>query len=267
MESEVATWEEKCLDRSFVLKRQFRRFAQGLGSMHGRNALCIGPLASPLRNRLQGLGGMWIFVDNLSDSAPYEDGQFDRLLIFESLERVEDDYVFIATCHRLLKPSGLLLIDTEHAKRWTVWRPVRRWFGIDSNPALRVRFGYTEAALFALLKDGFDVQQTKSYSRFGVEAVETVARLMIGAWLVDEDPEEEARVAMLRRLYWVQTIFYPFFVVAQVLDLLIFFTRGYRLFAVTRRRLWKPRLTPVLRDGRSLADATLNSKIGTATLF
>lgn len=259
---------DKCFRRSFVLKLRFRLLAQGLGPMHGRSALCVGPVDSPLQTRLQQLGGQWTFINELLDPETLGEGLYDRVLILDYLECVDDDYAFMAACHRCLKPAGLLLLDAAQAKRWTVWRPIRRLFGIEMNPAGQVRTGYTASMLFDLLKDGFDVQMTKSYSRFNLEGVDTVARLAAGALLGSDDSYEEGdRLKVLQRLGLLQTIFYPFYFIAYWMDMLLFFIKGYRLYAVARRRLWKPRRTPVLRDGRSLADATLNSKIGTATAF
>jgi hypothetical protein len=41
------------------------------------------------------------------------------------------------------------------------------------------------------------------------------------------------------------------------LDLIIFFTRGYRMVAYGRRKGWRPRQTPVLSDGRNITEAVL----------
>jgi hypothetical protein len=57
------------------------------------------------------------------------------------------------------------------------------------------------------------------------------------------------------------------FWIAAQLDLLLFFTRGYHLVAIAQRKIWRPRRTPVLKDGRSIADATLNTRIGSAAPF
>ncbi len=272
MEAEVTEREHALFSKSYLLKVRLRMIAQAVGPMQGRTGLCIGTVPSTLRARLMTLGGDWVFTDERA-ALPFEDGQFDRVLVLDHLEWVEDDYAFMAETHRVLKTAGLLFADVHHLKRWTLWRPVRRLFGVEERPASRLRDGYTGSGLFDILKDGFDVQETKTYCRFFVEGMETFTLLAAGAFLgatlfdANQQEGEGAPTDVGRRLYTVQSVAYPFFFVADRLDWLLFFSRGYRLMAVARRRLWKPRRTPVLRDGRSLADAALNTRIGTAADF
>ncbi len=260
-------------NRSYLLRLRLRLIVQAIGPMEGRKILCIGTLPTALRARLLTTGGDWTFSQESAAKLAYRDGVFDRVIIIDHLEWVEDDYGIVAEAHRVLKSAGLLFVDTEHRKRWTVWRPLRKLFGVEDRPARRVRDGYTERALFDILKDGFDIQETRSYSRFFVEGAETLLRLAVGAFVAggrsDGVEEEEADDAdeLNQRIARIQTFAYPFCLIAAKLDWLIFFTRGYRIRAVARRRLWKPRRTPVLRDGRTLADATLNTRIGTAAPF
>jgi len=274
METDVIELEKALFGKSYLLKVRMRMIAHAVGPMQGRAGLCIGAVPSTLRARLMAMGGDWSFTEERA-TLSFADGVFDRVLLLDHLEWVEDDYAFMAEAHRVLKTAGMLFVDTEHRKRWTLWRPVRRLFGVEERTTLRLRDGYTGAGLFDILKDGFDVQETRTYSRFFVEGTETLLRLAVGALLganragagaadrADEDTPEH----ISRRLYTIHSIAYPFFVIADALDWLLFFTRGYRLMAVARRRLWKPRRTPVLRDGRSLADAALNTRIGTAADF
>ncbi len=273
MEPDVMEREQALFSKSYFLKVRMRMIAQAVGPMEGRSGLCVGVVPASLRARLLALGGEWTFADERA-ALPFEDGSFERVLVLDHLEWVDDDYAFMAEVHRVLKPAGLLFVDTEHRKRWTLWRPVRRLFGVEERPALRLRDGYTGTGLFDILKDGFDVQETRTYSRFFMEGTDTFTRLAVGALLgaersdaADKEGESDSDDAVRQRLYTIQSIAYPFYVLAEKLDWLMFFTRGYRLMAVARRRLWRPRRAPVLRDGRSIVDATLNTRIGTAADF
>lgn len=272
MHPDVTAQEQALFSKSYLLKVRMRMIAHAVGPMDGRAGLCVGAVPSTLRGRLMAMGGDWTFTDERADM-PFDDGQFDRVVILDHLEWVEDDYAFMAEAHRVLKTAGMLYVDTEHLKRWTLWRPVRRLFGVEERPAQRLRDGYTGTKLFDILKDGFDVQETRTYSRFFMEGMETFSRLAVGAFLGAKRSDaadregDEGQQEISRRLYTIQSIAYPFFVISAALDWLLFFTRGYRLMAVARRRLWKPRRTPILRDGRSLGDATLNTRIGTAADF
>ena len=71
----------------------------------------------------------------------------------------------------------------------------------------------------------------------------------------------------MNKMFRFYSMLYPFFWLAAQLDKLLFFTKGYCLIGRARRRQWRPRRTPVLADGRSIAEAALGGKIGTAAPF
>lgn len=270
MDTMMQELDQLLFNRSYDMRVRLRHINQAFGPLQDRTIVCIGPVPAALRARMMMLGGVWTFTMEM-EKLPYKDGSFDRVVVVDHLDTVADDYAYMADVHRVLKSAGLLYVDTSHAKRWTVWRPVRKLFGIEDRIFQRVREGYTERSLFDILKDGFDLQETRTYARFFSETVETFVRLAVGALCGPESADEDADATetdrFRRRLYAIQSVAYPFFAVAAKLDWLLFFTKGYRIRAVARRRLWKPRRTPVLRDGRTLADATLNTKIGTAAPF
>jgi SAM-dependent methyltransferase len=265
--------ERSLFQKSYLLKLRMRQIDHAVSPMTERTALCIGVVPGAMRAQLLALGGDWTFSQDQHGNLPFKDGCFDRVLILDHLEWVHDDYAFMAEVHRVLKTAGLLFVDTEHRKRWSFWRPVRRLFGVDERPAERIRDGYTESTLFDILKDGFDLQEARTYSRFFVEGAESLLRMAVGAFSGGErsdgaDQEGQADgAAVIRRIGHIQAVAYPFFLICAKLDWLLFFTGGYRIRVLARRRLWKPRRTPVLRDGRTLADATLNTRIGTANPF
>ncbi len=258
------------LGRSYPWQQRLRRIQHVLAVQRpGQRVLCVGAPVE-LEPALRQLGNEWTFVPDDFGSATFPPDTFDCAVLIDCLEFVEDDYAFMTSIHHALKAAGMLYIDALHTKRWTVWRPFRRLFGVEPRADDRARLGYTESSLFDLLKDGFDVQETRTTSRFFSEGVETALRLALAVFGVPgfPDPDDEGLSEQAeRRFALIHAIHYPFFVVAGYLDWLVFFTRGYRLNAVARRRLWKPRRAPVLRDGRTLADATLNTRIGTAAPF
>ena len=216
------------------------------------------------------------FVDgevHLVETAPFpfEDGQFDRILIVDLLEYIQDDHAFIAECHRALQPDGRLILHASSAKRGSVMRGVRRLLGVVDPPG-RARRGYTNSELFDVLKDGFDVEAVQGYGRFFAELADTLARvgaayLFAGTQAKSDAAAEPAPGADREKVQRYAAATYPFCWIAAWLDYLLFFTKGYYLVARACRRIWKPRRTPVLHDGRSIAEATLKTKIGTAAPF
>jgi SAM-dependent methyltransferase len=186
---------------------------------------------------------------------PFADKTFDVVVVFDALQRVRSPEDFIAECHRVMKPDGRLVVHVENVKRLSVIRALQSLARVTYERRGLVREGYTESALFALLKHGFDVYQVRSYSRFWVELVDLVVR----ALLARRDPSAPGHAEGMRRLYSAAS---PFYRLAYQLDMLMVFTRGHQLVAVAKRRAWRPRNAPVLADGRSISEVVLSRASG-----
>jgi hypothetical protein len=127
-----------------------------------------------------------------------------------------------------------------------------------------IRPGFTPTELFDVLKDGFDVQETTGVGRFFTEFASLLAELFAG--LIPSSCEPAAlNERRLKRAAAVYAAFTPLFWLAGVLDVLCFFLPEHHMVLRAKRRMmWVPRVTPRLRDGRSIAEAALGAKIGTA---
>ncbi len=95
----------------------------------------------------------------------FPDKSFDVAVVGELLTRIADLDFLVTELHRVLKPTGRLVLDVPHARPFSWLRPLQRgmpshYYGQEFRP------GYSERDLFILLKDGFDVQEVRSYSRF-----------------------------------------------------------------------------------------------------
>ena len=202
---------------------------------------------------------------------PLPDGQFDVVVIIDYLEHVIEDEAFIAECHRVLKPHGTLIVNTPHLKRSPL-HALRRVLGLTDTRHGHVRPGYTANQLFRTLKNGFDVQDVCTYSRCCNQLLDTGIRWISERRGGDHDAVKgtvigEAEFRRLGKLVRLYRVLYPLLWLAVQLDRLMFFTQGFMLIVRARRRNWIPRAaTPVLRDGRSLAEATLGGRIGSAAL-
>lgn len=276
METIKEDLKARLFNKTFMLKNRLEQVGALLERTVEKTCLCIGDSEGAATDLLRALGGEWTFADigpgeriEREDDFPYADGSFDVVMVLNRLERVEEDCTFIEECHRILKAGGLLLVDVEHVKRFTIWRPFRRLLGAEVEEPGRYRRGYTEGGLFAILKDGFDVQEARTYSRFLAEGVETLVRLLAGVMGLARGAENESsdparEIDRLEKLYRFRSITYPFYVAASKLDWLLFFTRGYRLAALARRKMWKTRRAPVFRDRQSLVDSIMVKKVGSA---
>ena len=185
---------------------------------------------------------------------PFKKSFFDVLIVFDYLERAESDENFIEECHRVLKPDGRLIVNVSHVRPWMVLRPLQQMMGLTHEKKGHLRPGYSESQLFNILKHGFDVHRMRSYSRFFVELTETFVQFF-KAQAREADPANEKKV---RTVY---SLAFPLYWLGYLFDMLLFFTRGYNLIAVAKRRAWRPRNTPVLVDGRSISEAVLHKAL------
>lgn len=244
-----------------ILLHETTRF---LGPLSEAQALDIGAPNAMMSYLLRKRGGEWNSVtldSGLADlwqpftgapaavwdgnKLPYENKQFDYVIVFDGLERQADDGAFIEECHRVLKADGRLILNVCHRKPLQILGPLRRLLRRDARSLGWAREGYTDTQLFALLKHGFDVHQVKSYSRFNIEFIDLIRQAVIGS-------RAERATGQ-----WLKVID-AFSHIAYQIDMLMFMLRGYRLVASAKRRAWLPRNVPVLSDGRRITDAVLS---------
>lgn len=193
---------------------------------------------------------------------PFDDGVFDAVVVSEMLEYVEDPAALMAEFHRVMAPKTRLILHVRRKRRSLVGL-FRRLAGLTDPTRPMVRAGFTPTELFDVLKDGFDVQETGGYGRFFSEFANLLAELFAGVipWSCEPAALSERR---LRRTAAVYAAFIPVFWLAGLLDAVFFFLPDHHMVLRARRRmLWVPRVTPRLRDGRNIAEATLGYKIGT----
>ena len=187
----------------------------------------------------------------------------DAAVLSGVLEYAARPEELMAHIHRALRPKTRLVLHVRR-RRHSLAGLFRRWAGLADPARPPVRGGFTPAELFDAIKDGFDVQETETYGKFFTEFTEVLAELFAG--LVPETCEAAAlRPGALKRAVWTYRLFTPLFWLAGALDAVCFFLPSHHLVIRAKRRmLWVPRVTPRLRDGRSIAEAALGSKIGTA---
>lgn len=252
---------------------KLHEISRAVGKTDNLNCLDVGIDNGMMAYHLRKLGGKWhsavrnesiaqsvrSFVETNVDiiegrALPFKKKIFDVVVVLDFLERVEEDYSFIEECHRILQPTGRLIVNVQNVKAWTLITSLRRMLGVTYRDRGWVRPGYTESQLFSILKHGFDVHQMRSYSRFLVEMVDTIVLSMAQRAGVRDPGNPAAR----NRIYAIGNIFYK---LAYQLDMFLFMGRGFYLIATAKRRAWRPRNAPVLVDGRSISEAVL-SKAG-----
>ncbi|MFC1496978.1 class I SAM-dependent methyltransferase [Verrucomicrobiota bacterium] len=255
---------------SLPIRVKLQEILRSLGSTKGITCLDIGSDNAMLNYYIRKGGGDWHSVVASKDIAesvremvkdnvkvqkgsklPYDDKSFDVVAIINELERSESDVELIEECHRILKPDGKLVISTARIKSWSLIPLLQGAMGVSPMKRGMVRPGYTEYQLFNILKDGFDVFNIRTYSRFCVELTDVLVQFIVR--LIKLKHGEDSR--KVTRFYSVARLFYG---LASQFDMLLFFTKGHNMTAAAKRRLWKSREAPILTDGRSITEVVLS---------
>jgi len=290
LSNEVLRWQEKLFKRSVRRQTRFRKVKQLVGITSNQNCLEVTSGDGVISQQLRLDGGTWTTLTTSHDSQASldyfvnprpgvlegaiinePDHTFDVVVIIDALERIRDDYAFIKECHRVLKPDGRLVATA--ARKMVLGGGLRSLFGQSWRRRGMERAGYTAHEFFDVLKDGFDVPETASYSTFFVELpglmCEAAANKLAGdAYNMPPANADTEHFYHYTKLYAFGTVIYPLMWLSAKIDkALQFILPGHNMVAKTKRRVWRERRAPVLIDGRSIAEAALNTKIGTAAPF
>jgi SAM-dependent methyltransferase len=293
LSSEVLRWQEKLFTRSVRRQARFRKIKNLLGATSNQDCLEVTSGDGIISQQLRLDGGIWTtlathheaqasltyfvkpevdVLDGNSINAP--DHSYDAVVIIDALERIRDDHAFIKECHRVLKTDGRLIVTAARRMPFSIGSGLlRALLGQSWKRRGLERPGYTAREFFDVLKDGFDVPETNSYSTCFVEIpglfCEAVAnKLARGPYNIPPANAHTEQFYHYTKLYALGTLIFPFMWFSARIDkALQFILPGHNLVAKTKRRVWRERRAPILIDGRSIAEAALNTKIGTAAPF
>jgi hypothetical protein len=114
--------------------------------------------------------------------------------------------------------------------------------------------------------------ESRTYGGFLEEFVDTWITKSTGGAATEEPetlpaPGDVPDQQILRRYakrYRIHATLYPLIMICRRIDSLFRFTCNHHLVVQLKPRPWQERRSVRMRDGRSIADAAINTKIGTA---
>jgi SAM-dependent methyltransferase len=252
-----ATQAEALFRRSVLKQQKLAELVSMLGATEGLRCLDLGSDNGVVSLLLRRRGGQWSSAD-LTDEAvgairsleetdvhridgtrlPFPDAAFDRVVVVDMLEHVPDDRAFVAELGRILRPDGVVVINTPHLKD-TQLRRLRHAIGLTDEKHGHLRPGYTPSSLEALCRGVFALETTRTYSRFFTELVDTAINFAVerlgkksgskGLVVTGADLRKH------RRMFAFYSLLYPFVWLFSRLDLLIPWASGYMLIARASR--------------------------------
>ncbi|HEX5436714.1 MAG TPA: class I SAM-dependent methyltransferase [Gemmatimonadaceae bacterium] len=250
------------LFRASVLKQaKWRALSAAIGPTEGLDALDLGADTGAISWMFRQQGGRWWSADLTEEtvaaitvmvgerverltgaSLPFPDAAFDRIVVVDLLEHVDDDRHLLAEIARCLRPGGFAVLNIPHQKRWAVLPPIRHAIGLTDAWHGHVRPGYDVAVLERLLPASLRLVRTSTYSRFCSHLLDTAlnwaylrrcrarpTRTTAKGTIITGTAEEAGSARTLQRLA-------PLLRAFTSLDALLPWTRGYMLLATVRKR-------------------------------
>ena len=174
------------------------------------------------------LGENTVLTAGKGGELPFDDKQFDVVVVSCAMLTANPSTIpaMIRECHRVIKIGGHLVLTVSRQKRPASTLP---------TPGA----GYSEAEIFHLLRDGFDLMGFRYSCRFWVQLVRT--------WeLRHHDHNAPPGIGTRVR-----------YALAKFLDLFLFFTKGYQMTVFCHRKGWRDRRASLSMGLASLSDAVL----------
>lgn len=224
-----------------------------------RAGLDIGFNHSGVSRTLRELGGYWMTVEmnegrreivsrNLEPDTvlsagrqgelPFEDKQFDVVVVSSSVltANPKEAAQILRECHRVIKAGGHIIL-TVMRRTTTALAPTLESHATGvASPVT----GYSETAVFQLMRDGFDVLGFRDSCRFFVQR--------IASWESHQRLSGVVPGSGTRLLY----------AIAHLLDtIFLFFTKGYQLTVFGHRKGWREKRANVLSEVTPVSDAIL----------
>jgi SAM-dependent methyltransferase len=253
-----ASWAVALFRRSVLKKRKLAEIEGALGPTAGLRCLDLGSDNGVISLMLRQSGGEWASAD-LTDEAvasirglvgsdvhktdgrrlPFGDAAFDRVAVVDMLEHVVDEGAFVSELARVTRAGGRLVVNTPHLKR-TLLRRLRHALGQTDEKHGHLRPGYSPDRLRELLAADFEVERSRTYSRFFSELVDTAIN-----WGVERLGKKGSSKGMVvtgsdvarhAKMFRAYSAIYPFVATLSSLDALIPWSSGYMIVVSARRR-------------------------------
>jgi SAM-dependent methyltransferase len=250
-------WAVALFRGSVLKRRKLAEIVGMLGETHGLRCLDLGSDNGVISLMLRQRGGRWASADLTDESVasirslvetdvhrvdagalPFDDGEFDRVVVVDMLEHVADEAGFVAELRRITKAGGRLVVNTPHLKH-TALRCFRHLLGQTDEKHGHLRPGYTPERLRELLAPAFELESHRSYSRFFSEAVDMALN-----WGIERLGKASSAKGMVvtggdldrhRKAFRMYGLIYPLVWAVSRLDALVP-ASGYMLIATARRR-------------------------------
>lgn len=259
MSTMIEHWPIDLFNKSVLKQYKFKEITNLLGRTDSLACLDIGSDNGVISYLLRQRGGFWKSADLYENAVrsirelvksdafqidglrtPFNDNEFDRVVIVDFLEHIHTDKEFFEELFRIIKRGGELIINVPHIKN-SLLRQFRLSIGQTDEKHGHLRPGYTVEGIRMLLGSKFTLLYYKTYSKFFSEFIDTLITFAYGVLRSSEQEESKKGVFVTgsdinkyKKLFKVYSLIYPVVWVFSKLDSLLFFQSGYMLILKAR---------------------------------
>jgi 2-polyprenyl-3-methyl-5-hydroxy-6-metoxy-1,4-benzoquinol methylase len=249
-------WPIRLFNKSVLKQNKFKQIIQLLGPTDGLACLDIGSDNGVISYLFRQRGGTWKTADLDQQSVdaikalvksevyhidgkqtPFDDAEFDRVIIVDFLEHIPNDAEFMQELHRILKPEGTIIVNVPHVKNGLL-RRFRSAIGQTDEKHGHLRAGYTIQSLNRLFADEFIPERCTTYSKFFSELID--ALIVFAVSVLKGKRQQQSKKGILvsendlrqnQSMFRIYSLIYPMVWLFSQLDRFLFFTDGYMLIA------------------------------------
>jgi SAM-dependent methyltransferase len=259
-------WQLQMVKRSLKKREKLKLLEKHLDIKATDVVLDLGCAQGILSYFLRKKGGHWVSADldlvncktsrdllknNIvqlgTDSLPFKDGTFDKVVSLDYLEHLDNDLGCLEEIHRILKKDGELLLAMPRTGNVFLLNKLRPYLGMKMEFYGHKREGYSLKGLTKMLDStGFLAVQHKSFSRFFSEFLELLLNFLYIKLYQPKDtaalrdghirPTTSDEFSSKKKAFRLYSLVYPLVWIFTRMDNIFFFQRGYGLMVWARKR-------------------------------
>jgi len=242
---------------------KFEQIRRNLGSVQNLKCLDIGSDNGVISYKLRQLGGTWSSADidprsvqamrELvqmrvfhidGESLPFDDGEFQKVVIVDFLEHIPHDTAFMREVHRVLKPGGTLVLNAPLTRDGWLMK-FRARLGLTEELHGHLRPGYSIEEFESLTeRAGFEIKMVGTHTRTVSKLLDTLMVWAISELIQSQNIEGGTRGVIVERKdldrhRWEARLFaliYPMVYLTSMIDRLLPFDPGYMIIARALRQ-------------------------------
>jgi 2-polyprenyl-3-methyl-5-hydroxy-6-metoxy-1,4-benzoquinol methylase len=259
-------WQLELVKRSLKKKEKLSLLNRYLTVKPGEIVLDLGCAQGILSYFLRQKGGKWIsadqdFVNLLSSKSllksdliqvgpgylPLKGESLDRVISLDYLEHLEDDDLCLREIRRILKKEGQLLLAVPRTGRIFLLHRLKPLLGMKLEFYGHKREGYRLTDLTSKLKEAnFEVLRIKYFSRFFSELLEMALNFFYIKFFAPKEsfglrdghirPTTAEEFSAKKKAFRMYSFLYPLIRLISLLDVLLFFQKGYGLMIWAKKK-------------------------------